>query len=185
MTALRTEEVECLLHCLVPNSVKVLGVFPADKVPHIDNEPKPCCFVLNTDVSGQSGEHWLAFHHDGSTLVYFDSYGMDLEMYTNVHSSLLARGLVCRSANSEMLQSPDTFVCGHYCVYFLYFRAKYPRLPNECFGRMLSVHKSLVDRDKAVLGHIRRLVALNKCADAMSACSGSRSDTQTCVCRRI
>ena len=33
MAALRTEQLECLLDCVLPNTIRTLGVFPANCIP--------------------------------------------------------------------------------------------------------------------------------------------------------
>jgi hypothetical protein len=129
MAATTTEQLSCMHHSVVScEGVSVLGVFPADQVPTIGRSSH-CCFILNTEARGHSGEHWLAFfyNHYRDALEYFDSYGMALETYDSMYASLHSCGLIafCTPANSiGCLQSAMSFVCGHYCIAFLYWRSK-------------------------------------------------------------
>jgi hypothetical protein len=119
MAATTTEYLACMLQSLVAREgVSALGVFPAYQMPSI-NRTMHCCFILNTEPSGMPGEHWLAFFfgHHSNTLEYFDSYGMALDTYANVHKSLSDYGLAspCTPANiMGSLQSDVSLVCGHY-----------------------------------------------------------------------
>ena len=57
-----------------------LGVFPRDKLP---NRLKyPCSFIVNTDPSNLSGQHWLAFYFsENKHCTFFDSYGQPPEVF--------------------------------------------------------------------------------------------------------
>jgi hypothetical protein len=144
-----------------------------------------CCFILNTEPCGQAGEHWLAFfcNHYADTLEYFDSYGMAIETYTVVHECLRSCGLasLCTPASSVgCLQSDVSSVCGHYCIAFLYWRAKYTSAPLTRFSISLATaHSPALQRDKHVLKIVRDLLSRsNCCTDTLtrSHCS------QACTC---
>ena len=69
------------------------------------------------DTSDKPGTHWVAFYftkeREGE---FFDSYGLPPSNYTGTFSSFL-------NNNSKTLQSIDSKVCGHYCLYFALFRS--------------------------------------------------------------
>jgi hypothetical protein len=193
MAALTTEQLECLLGCVIPNSVPVLGVFPANCVPlrcvtstigrHtvqlnlevISNRQSQlapnehCCFILNTHPSGEPGEHWLAFLFNGHTrkLEFFDSFGFPLEMYSEVNAALLSCQLLpmCVRANSVgMLQSMSSAVCGHFCVAYLYWRVNNMTTAVGSFAhRIMGSHASDVQRDKLVVARLRTLTVSHPC----------------------
>ena len=185
MAATSTEQLACMLQSLVAREdVLALGVFPADQVPAIDRDTH-CCFILNTEPRGLPGEHWLAFfyNHYTDTLEYFDSYGMTLETYKDVYESLRSHGLValCTPANSiGCLQSDVSLVCGHYCIAFLYWRAKNMSAPCTHFGIALATaHHTAIQRDKHVVSIVRELVRRGSCCTDMLA----RSEcSQSCLC---
>jgi hypothetical protein len=185
MAATSTEQLACMLHSLVArDGVVALGVFPADQIPAIDRTMH-CCFILNTEPRGLPGEHWLAFFYNHYTdkLEYFDSYGMPLEAYADVHKSMHSSGFVelCTPANTVgSLQSDVSLVCGHYCVVFLYWRAKNVSAPPAYFCTSLAtVHKTAMQRDMNVLKIVRDLLRRGNCCIDMltrSHCS------QSCTC---
>jgi hypothetical protein len=151
MAALTTDQLECLLDCVVESSTtQVLGVFPADCVPvnAIDDckqRTSSCCFVLNTHPNGAPGEHWLAFFYNSKTrqLEYFDSFGLPLSMFAHVNAALDSHNIlpiVTRANKAGMLQSITSTVCGHYCIAFLHWRAKHLSVGVDTFARTL-MHK--------------------------------------------
>jgi hypothetical protein len=164
--------------------VSALGVFPAEQVPTIDRTSH-CCCILNTDARGLPGEHWLAFfyNHQTGVLEYFDSYGMQIVTYDDVHSSLLSCGLValCTPANSiGCLQSDMSLVCGHYCIAFLYWRSKNIHTAPTHFSICLTqAHNTAAGRNKYTVKFVRDLVHRGNCCTDMlerTQCS------QCCVC---
>ena len=164
--------------------VSVLGVMPADQVPDIDRT-KHCCFILNTESRGLPGVHWLAFffNHRADTLEYFDSYGMTLETYVEVHKSLSAHGLaqLCTPANiMGSLQSDVSLVCGHYCIAFLCWRAKNTTASPTRFSVALAMsYRTSIQRDKHVVKIVRDLLRRGNCCIDML----ERSDcSQSCTC---
>ena len=50
-----------------------VGVFAADQLPQ--EKEFPVGYIANTDASGQSGEHWLAFFCEKGVIECFDSFG--------------------------------------------------------------------------------------------------------------
>ena len=127
MAALKTEQLECLLDCVIPNTTRPLGVFPADCIPlrrdasdgilslspitanATGRHPQlelghDYCFILNTHPNNAPGEHWLAFYFNSNTkkLEYFDSFGFPVSVYEHVHSALSQSDLlrICMRVNS-------------------------------------------------------------------------------------
>jgi hypothetical protein len=185
MSATTTEQLTCMLQSLaVREGVSALGVFPADQVPDIDRTTH-CCFIVNTEPRGLPGEHWLAFffNHDSDTLEYFDSYGMVIETYADVHKSLCAQGIapLCRPANTMgSLQSDVSLVCGHYCIAFLCWRVKNTSAPSTHFSVALALtYRTAIQRDKNVVKMVRDLLYRgNCCIDMLEHTNCS----QSCTC---
>lgn len=97
------------------------GTFPCDMLP-----PKfslPACFVVNTDVSTQPGEHWVAILISKNRHAeYFDSYGLPP---INKHIvEFLHKNSSSITYNTVTLQDLNSSACGYYCILFLEFRAK-------------------------------------------------------------
>ena len=111
----------CLEKLIDSSSCYFMGVFPRDLIPNLNADSRfPCCFVVNSDPSTQLGTHWLAFYFsDFSTCDFIDSYASHPSNY-----SIAIRSGLKISTNQNILQSLDSFVCGHYCVYSLYQRSR-------------------------------------------------------------
>ena len=98
-----------------------LGVYARDQLPLV--LLYPACFIVNTDTSDMSGEHWLAVYYDENKQAdFFDSYGNNpklfgLDRYLNKTSSSW-------KFNQVQLQSVKSHVCGYYCALFLMYRAR-------------------------------------------------------------
>ena len=193
MAALTTEQLECLLGCVIPNAVPVLGVFPANCVPLrcvtstigeqtmqlnsevVSNQQSQlvpgehCCFILNTHPSSAPGEHWLAFLFNAHTrkLEFFDSFGFPLALYSEVYAALQSCQLLpmCIRANSVgMLQSMTSAVCGHFCVAYLYWRARNITATAGNFAQtIMRSHATDTLRDKLVVARLRTLTISHPC----------------------
>ena len=109
---------EILSKTLPSDKVNFLGVFAQDKIPLIDSSFSfPLCFVSNTHPSTKPGEHWVAFFYDSpSSLEFFDSYGLNPSVYDfQINPTRM---------NQMVLQSLDSDVCAHYCIFYLYHRSR-------------------------------------------------------------
>ena len=100
------------------------GVYPSDKLP-TSVSSYPALFIANVDTSDKPGTHWVAFYfikeREGE---FFDSYGLPPSNYTGTFSSFLNNNSSDWKFNSKTLQSIDSKVCGHYCLYFALFRSR-------------------------------------------------------------
>ena len=194
MAALTTKELKCLLDCLVVNSTRVLGVFPANFMPVQSTlGAKDSCFILNTDPGDAPGEHWLAFYYNSNThkLEYFDSFGFPVAYYHHVNDALHANHLssICVSVNSSgSLQSVQTAVCGHYCVMYLYWRAQHLNSSPRLFAHSVaSSHTSPVQRDRLVVASLKNLSNRHPCCNALLGGLRTSADSepytsQSCCC---
>jgi hypothetical protein len=52
---------------------KFMGTYPADMLPRLSNV-RPYC-ILNLDVSGQPGSHWIACVYEAGGILVYDSFG--------------------------------------------------------------------------------------------------------------
>ena len=104
-----------------------VGVFSRDNIPtHLPNK---FAMVVNTHPSHKPGEHWVAFYVDRMEGEYFDSYGLppppDFERLLDKYS-------VSQHYNTHQLQDYFSFVCGQYCIYYLYHRYHGEGLGDIC-----------------------------------------------------
>ena len=111
-SGLHAGEIDCLVSRLV-DEVRWLWVFARDELPDFAREIRPWCLILNTDPKDQPGTHWLAFYAllSGDNEL-FDSFGFAPSMYS--------LDLLDPLNSSYSFKSPNTSVCGHYCIVYIY-----------------------------------------------------------------
>ena len=119
-----------------------LGVFARDQLPR-GRLPRKWAMVVNTHPSTRPGEHWVAFYVEDNVCEYFDSYGLppplDFEHY------MKQRGLTY-VFNNCLLQDYFSFVCGQYCIYYLYHRNK-----GESMTSILTKLKERGDKNDSIV----------------------------------
>jgi hypothetical protein len=100
------------------------GVYASDKLPEtVDRYPR--AYVANVDKSNRPGSHWIAFWFASpSHGEFFDSLGQRPETYTFSFVSFLARNSSKWTSNERILQSPFSSVCGHFCIYYIFYRCR-------------------------------------------------------------
>ena len=100
------------------------GLYSSDKLPE-NISSYPALFIANMDTSDKPGTHWVAFYfteeREGE---FFDSYGLPPSNYTGTFRSFLNNNSNGWKFNSKTLQSIDSKVCGHYCLYFALFQSR-------------------------------------------------------------
>ena len=93
------------------------GVFPRDKLPN--KVSYPAAYVVNTDKSNESGEHWLAIYYDSKgECTFFDSFGQEPKYYGL--QTFLEKTSKNFIINKQQVQSLFSNTCGHYCIFLFY-----------------------------------------------------------------
>ena len=96
------------------------GVFTRDQLPDkIGNKESG---IVNFNTSKEPGSHWVAYFRDGSKKIYFDSFGQVIP--TEIQKYLKTReeyqnNLPVIQRNTDIVQEPNTVICGHLCLYVL------------------------------------------------------------------
>lgn len=101
--------------------VRFKGVFPADKIPRL-NDLSPYA-ILNLDKSTEPGSHWVALAKHGKDSVLYDSFGRH---HTKIIPSLRYSGngrIVNTDADAE--QKVLETNCGARCLAWLLLVDKY------------------------------------------------------------
>ena len=100
------------------------GVYASDRLPEkVDMYPK--AYVANVDKSNKPGSHWIAFCFDSPSHVeFFDSLGQSPEPFPFSFVSFLSNNCSKWSSNERILQSPFSSVCGHFCIYYIFYRCR-------------------------------------------------------------
>lgn len=86
----------------------------------------PWGMIFNVDPIDQPGSHWLALyqHQESEGIDIFDSYGNEGQEGYQGHAFL---GPILKKTNplpNQRLQGNKTYVCGHYCLAYLYNRTR-------------------------------------------------------------
>ena len=101
------------------------GVYACDHPSSIEINESPKSFVVNTDPIELPGTHWIAIYFNEQMKgEFFDSYGKHPIHYNKYFLDFMNRNGVEWEHNKIQLQSAFSFVCGQYCIYFLYHRCR-------------------------------------------------------------
>ena len=94
------------------------GVFMKDELPSSPHENESG--IVNFNTSSQPGSHWVAYFKKKKDRYYFDSYGQvildEVKKYLKYKSE--EQKLVIKR-NTDVVQPPNTKICGHLCLYVL------------------------------------------------------------------
>ena len=96
------------------------GVFTRDQLPEkIENKESG---IVNFNTSKEPGSHWVAYFRDGNQKIYFDYFGQVIP--TEIQKYLKTReeyqnNLPVIQRNTDIVQEPNTVICGHLCLYVL------------------------------------------------------------------
>lgn len=118
---MNTQQIENLLRADCKLSTIFEGVFAADMIPVVCESVT--ALVANLDRSNSSGSHWVCMYIQNGKGEYFDSYGLApmLDEFTDFLNTNCYQSW---TYNRQELQSLDSEVCGHYCIWFLSERAR-------------------------------------------------------------
>ena len=80
-------------------------------------------YIVNTDESNRPGDHWVAcyFPRQGPT-EFFDSNGYGPDHYHRRFKRVLLKNGRYYRYNPVKVQSAGTMTCGHFCLYYAYYR---------------------------------------------------------------
>ena len=96
------------------------GVFMRDTLPTTSNDKE--CGIVNLNTSKQEGSHWTAYYKDGTKRIYFDSFGqitpIEVQKYLKTKDEFTKDAAVIER-NSDIVQEPNTNICGQLCLYVL------------------------------------------------------------------
>ena len=108
-----------------------IGVFARDELPKKINGL--ASFIVNTDNSNKSGEHWLSFYFDEDGVCYFfDPLGFSPK-YNNFEIFIKQN---CKKYfyNDQRIQSLFSTNCGYFCCLFIYKKSR-----NYSFEKFLNL----------------------------------------------
>ena len=80
------------------------------------------CGIVNLNKQSEKGLHWVAYWKNGKKRIYFDSYGQitprEIQRYLKTKKEY-RQGKSVIERNTDILQQPNTSVCGHLCLFTL------------------------------------------------------------------
>ena len=96
------------------------GVFMRDELP---KTIKPLeCGIMNFNTHNQPGSHWVCYVKRHATRIYFDSFGqitpIEMQKYLKTKWEF-ENGTPVIERNTDIVQTPNTVVCGHLCLFVL------------------------------------------------------------------
>ena len=94
------------------------GVFTRDTLPR---QPLSVGYgIVNLNTSSQPGSHWVCYYRNKSERIYFDSYGqitpVEIQRYLKTGIEF-ARGKEVIQKNTVIVQTANTPMCGHLCLF--------------------------------------------------------------------
>ena len=91
-----------------------------DELPKVDRQIE--CGVVNLNRSDEMGSHWVCYVRNRNDRIYFDSFGqitpLELQAYLKTQKEFKMNKAVIQR-NSDIVQRPNTHVCGHLCLVVL------------------------------------------------------------------
>lgn len=103
-----------------------IGIFASDELSSIYVLIEPVFFIVNLDIAAQSGSHWISIRVGKTSVDIFDSLGFSYDLWSLYPEHLihfLNRYKLSHRFNiSPVLQQPNTYLCGLYCLYFIFYR---------------------------------------------------------------
>jgi len=99
-----------------------MGTYAKDQLPIKTFIKRPLGFIINTDPSYKSGEHWVAlFITDMNKAEYFDSFGQD-PICCEILELLKFNNISEIIYNHKRIQSIFSISCGAFCILYLKMR---------------------------------------------------------------
>lgn len=97
------------------------GVFMCDELPPQVNKSLECG-IMNFNRSDELGSHWVCYVKNRGMRIYFDSFGqitpMEMQKYLKTAKEF-KHNVPVILRNTDIVQSPNTHVCGHLCLVVL------------------------------------------------------------------
>jgi hypothetical protein len=96
------------------------GVFCRDELPETPKTNESG--IMNLSKSLDPGSHWVAYYKDGDERIYFDSFAqsvpIEIQKYLKTDKEFQNNSPVIQR-NTDIVQKPNTQICGHLCVYVI------------------------------------------------------------------
>lgn len=152
MTALLASQLNCMITCDPLMKSNIVGVFPSDQITRLHANQG---LIVNTDPHNREGHHWIAAYNvNNERIEIFDSLN-NIKLQNQIKFKKVA-GDVSIYVNNNTLQCADSFLCGYYCICFLFFKVRH--MTFEDFLTLFT--KSCEENDTIVLDFVKRKFSL-------------------------
>ena len=149
---MNTNELKRKLETSHVTSPFFLNVYALDQLPNKNLMQEPWLLVCNCCPIHLPGQHWIAMFKEQSTLDVFDSFGLPPNVY-GLQSFLDTQDANTIMYNNTKLQSIRSDVCGHYCLYFAYYRS----LGESMHSIVKRLNELKEDKDEYVYRNVVKL----------------------------
>ena len=149
------------------------GVFASDQLPKSPSK-RSSAYIVNTDPHDKPGRHWIALWTDQGICEIMDSYAMPISYYQAKPLERWINQWKYNVTNGQALQALTSKACGHYCLFYLKFKAKGYSMQD--FLSYFSP-KDYVDNDHKVGEMLKQIITNQKTWREAS----HRSISQTCT----
>ena len=139
-----------------------INVYAFDQLPKRKLTQDSWLLICNCCPSFKPGIHWIALFKDVKRKDYieiFDSYGQHPDLY-NLTIFCRRQGAKRIWYNTRQLQSAISSVCGHYCLYYAYHRARGHEMQN--IVNSFTPHYQFNRNDQLVFEDVIHKYNLNK-----------------------
>ena len=125
-------EIENLLTSVKYTKSLFAGVYCVDNLPsHV--QLYPSVYVINTDESNGSGEHWVCVYFDvNCNAEFFCSFGNAPDYYDKRILKFIKNNSFLWKSNTKRLQNDLSTVCGQYCIFYCFCKAHYFTMNKIC-----------------------------------------------------
>ena len=102
--------------------------------------------VVNTDLCGQPGQHWVVLFYTGENVNFFDSLSQSPYKYEHIFGELkkLNKSVIYNAPNI-CLQEKNSNTCGLHCLFFAYIKCKYGYSLNKFLEKYYTNNSSFND----------------------------------------
>ena len=99
-----------------------VGAFPRDHLPKKSISKRPFALIMNTDVSNNPGEHWVAlFVNKDNIAEYFDSFGR-IPLFKEITEFMSLNKINKIIHNKKQVQNAMSSTCGIFSVLYIKLR---------------------------------------------------------------
>ena len=111
------------LRKLTQREPNFLGIFSSDQLKSLRVLKPSVSFIVNLDVAGRKGSHWVAIRIGRKQVEVFDALGFNLRLWETYSTQLLK--FLSRYIHSHrfyvtpILQPPNTFTCGLFSAFYI------------------------------------------------------------------